>query len=94
MRKFVTWAVLAAVAVGMQSGSALAAGKNKGNRTPDEMFKRLDRNNDGKLSAEELQGRGKKADPAKAKARFAQLDKNNDGSVTLEEFKARGRKKK
>ena len=65
MRRFLTWAVLAAVAMGMGSGSAWAAGK-KGNRTPDEMFKRLDRNNDGKLTAEEMQGK-KQGDPAKAK---------------------------
>lgn len=62
-------------------------------KSPEEMFKKLDTNGDGKLTVDEFVGKrtGEKAD--KAKERFAKLDKDSDGSLTLAEFEA-GHKKK
>ena len=63
---------------------ALAAQDKKG--TPEEQFKKLDANNDGKLSKEEFVGK-RKADKAdKAAETFKKKDKNGDGSLDLAEF--------
>ena len=57
---------------------------------PAEVFKKMDKNSDGKLSFEEFKG---KREEAEAKKGFERLDKDKDGSLSLEEFKARGKKK-
>lgn len=63
----------------------------EGKRNPEEIFKKLDTNNDGSISKEEfLAGPRAKQDPAKAEERFKALDKNSDGKISLEEFKAAG----
>jgi Ca2+-binding EF-hand superfamily protein len=63
-------------------------------KPPEEVFKKLDTNADGKLTLDEYVGKrtGEKAD--KAKERFAKLDKDSDGSLTLAEFEAGFKKKK
>jgi len=48
-----------------------------GQMSLDQRFKQLDRNGDGKLTPDELQGEW-----------FVRLDANKDGFVTLEEAKA------
>lgn len=45
------------------------------------LFQRFDRNDDGKLSKEEL--------PPPLQNRFEQIDQNKDGAITAEEFKER-----
>jgi Ca2+-binding EF-hand superfamily protein len=77
--------------------TAKAKGKHP---DPEVMFKRLDTNNDGKISKEEFakfteivsekakeKGKGKKASGKGADAIFARLDANGDGYLSLEEFK-------
>jgi Ca2+-binding EF-hand superfamily protein len=90
MRRIVWLASLALVTLGMTL-PVLAADKPKA--SPEDMFKRLDKNSDGKLTSDEFVGKqtGEKAD--KAKARFAKLDKDGDGSLTLDEYKAGSKKK-
>ena len=90
MRMLMT-AILFGTMLSMTVSPSMAADKPK--PTPEESFKKLDKNSDGKLSLEEFTGKrtGEKADAAK-KA-FARMDKNSDGSVDLEEFKARGKAK-
>lgn len=47
------------------------------------LFDRLDKNHDGKLSADEIP-----SEPAQAKLFFTMMDKNQDGELTMDEVKA------
>ncbi len=67
------------------TASVMAADKPK--RDPEAIFKKLDKNSDGKVSKEEFSAVVK--DAAKADKAFAKKDKNGDGFLTLEEFKAK-----
>jgi Ca2+-binding EF-hand superfamily protein len=75
-----------------------AAKKKKGKKgNPAELFKKLDSNNDSKLSKEEFSKFGK--EPTKTKRTdklFGKLDANNDGSLSADELKkiSEQRKKK
>ncbi|MDP1588111.1 MAG: EF-hand domain-containing protein [Prosthecobacter sp.] len=70
------------------------AGKDKPKLSPEEMFKRVDKDGNGSVSKEEyMAGPGKK-DAAKGAERFGKLDKNADGSLSKEEFAAGATKKK
>jgi len=87
--------VVSAAAVLFVLGMSVAWAADKAERSPEDLFKRMDTNSDSKLTLEEFTGKraGDKAD--KMKAMFAKIDKNGDGSVSLEEFKAtRGKKAK
>ncbi len=71
-------------------GAGGSGGAGQGKRpTPEEIFKKLDTNNDGVLSLDEFKA-SKRAqqDPAKAEANFKAMDKNGDGVLSLEEFKS------
>ncbi len=97
-----------ALAVGL---SASAYAKDKApQKTPEEVFKDLDANGDGKVTLEEFQAPVKKKlegqDDKKIKAalkksqkRFEQIDADKDGNLSLDELKnappeAKAKKKK
>ena len=93
MKKFLMGTLIAAFAAGLLAGpSAMAADKKK--KDPEAVFKKLDKDNDGKLSFDEFKGKrtGKKAEAAEK--RFKKADKDSDKSLNLEEFKASRTKKK
>src|ERR1043166_6284046 len=73
---------------GDHGGKGGKGGGGKG-ANPEEAFKRLDKDSDGKVTLQELKDSpmGQK-NPDKVEARFKKLDADGDGKVTLEEFKA------
>lgn len=87
--------VLTLVGLGVFTNSAtFAADKAEKKRPePDVLFKRLDTNNDEKLSKDEV-----KASKGKLSERvdevFKRLDKDNDGFISKAEFKAIAMRKK
>lgn len=66
----------------------MAADKPK--KGPEEAFKKMDTNSDGKVSKDEFKAKAK--DAAKADAAFAKKDKNSDGFLSLEEFTPKPKK--
>jgi len=77
-------------AAGRKLGERMRAARERGGMDPAKMaermterFKAMDKNNDGKLSADEFEGR---------KGMFDSLDANKDGFVDQEEMKAIGAK--
>lgn len=57
--------------------------------SPEERFKRMDKDGDGKLSFDEFKGRATKEETIKEREKvFAEMDANKDKGVTLEEMKA------
>jgi hypothetical protein len=50
------------------------------------IFKRIDKNGDGKLSPDEFLAGSKITDPKKATLAFHRFDRDADGAITLEEF--------
>jgi Ca2+-binding EF-hand superfamily protein len=95
--RYVWAAVLACsmLVMGGNSAEAAAEASKKPKPTPEEAFKKRDKNSDGALCTEEFVGKraGDKAD--KAKKIFAKKDKDASGSLSLEEFtaKVKGKKK-
>lgn len=86
----VSW--LAGVALVVSAAPVFAA---KGDKpTPEEHFKKLDKNADGKLSLDEFKGKktGEKAEAAEEM--FKAKDKDSDGFLTLDEFSAKTKKNK
>jgi len=55
----------------------------------EDQFKKLDKNNDGKVDIDEFMGRATADETKKRReTQFAEMDKNSDKAVTLEEMKA------
>jgi hypothetical protein len=74
---------------------ASADDKPKPKQTPEERFKRLDKNTDMKLSWDEFKGKQTDEEKLKtAKATFEKKDANKDMFLSLEEFKAPNKKPK
>jgi Ca2+-binding EF-hand superfamily protein len=85
--KFLSLLIAVALVVGLCGVPVLAA-----EETPEDVYKKLDANSDGKVSLEEYTAgkEGKKKE--NAEKQFKKLDANSDGALSLEEFKA-GQKK-
>lgn len=73
--------MVATAAIVLMTGEALAK------KTPEEVFKSLDKNKDGKLTMSEMVGNKEGEAKTKAENAFKKADKNHDGTVTLDEFK-------
>lgn len=69
---------------GQPAGQPRATDRPQGANQFEAFFKRLDKNNDGKISREEA--------PARMKERFDQLDANDDGAVSMDEFRKAGQR--
>jgi Ca2+-binding EF-hand superfamily protein len=96
MKRFVILSMIGMVALAWNLAVAPApasAAEGKKKKTDLEaLFKKLDTNNDGKLSKEEFAkiaelGKKKGAKSKRIDQLFQKLDTNNDGSLSLEEFK-------
>ena len=82
------------VACGLAVPALAADDKPKEKPSPEQQFKRMDKNADGKLSVDEFKGKRQGDKATKAEETFKKKDKDNDGSLTLEEFKGKGKKAK
>ena len=89
MSRFLSISIVVALTMINFSVSTHAQEK-KDKRDPAAMFKRLDADSDGKLTAEEfkkLGDMGGKGNAERLDQFFKRLDADKDGSLTLEEFK-------
>ena len=89
MKKLLAFALVLGLA-----SPLFAADKKADKPSPEEQFKRRDKNGDGKIDLAEFKGKAEGEKAAKAESQFKAKDKNNDGSLDLEEFKAGGKKAK
>ncbi|WP_139957849.1 EF-hand domain-containing protein [Flavicella sediminum] len=69
---------LATIAI-MTSVSSFSQ-QEKPKPSPEKIFKKFDKNEDGAITKDELEGK-------KILARFEKIDKDSNGSISLEEFK-------
>ena len=77
-----TWNYLGALAaVLLLSGSSLAFGEDKPKPEPEEVFKKLDKDGDGKVSLAEFTTYEERT--------FERMDKNGDGVITRDEMTSR-----
>ena len=95
MTKKCVWGLVIAFAFACFQGSDLLAAQANGKGTPkaEANFRKLDKNDDGKVTPEEYIGLKEGEAKAKALKTFQKLDKNRDGHLTLEEYKAASAKK-
>jgi Ca2+-binding EF-hand superfamily protein len=91
MKSFCAVAAVAFVSLTVAWGQDEKAGEEHehAKRSPEEILKKLDTNNDGKISLDEWKASPRnQKDPARAQEMFNKLDANHDGFITLEELKA------
>ena len=95
MKRLLTWVCMLGFLASL-IGQAAAEDKKpeKKKADPEAVFKKMDKDSDGKLTLEEFKAGKKGKALENAEKQHARLDKNKDGAVTLEEFKARGQAKK
>lgn len=88
MQRWMIRFAVALVATLMLAAPTLAVGKGKGHVDPEARFKKLDTNNDSKVSLDEFKAAFPADKAVNAEKRFKHMDTNGDGSLSLEEFKA------
>ena len=93
MMKLSLCALLAGVVTFGSLGMTVVAQDEK-KPTPEERFKKLDKDSDGMLTLEEYKGKAEGEKATKAEERFKKMDKDSDGKLTLDEYKAGPGKKK
>ena len=95
MTKKCVWVLVFAFTFACFLGSDLMAAqaKGKGRPTAETKFRKLDKNDDGKVTPDEYIGLKEGEAKAKAMKTFQNLDKNHDGHLTLDEYKAASTKK-
>ena len=95
MRSATIWSMVLSLVLGLAVAPCIYAAPDDGKKPdPEEVFKKRDKDGDGKLSLEEFLGKRKDEDKVKAEKVFKRKDKDSDGFLTLEEFKAKPKKKK
>ena len=82
-------AISLALALPLHAGNKKANGQTQAKPTPQQIFKKKDKDHDGFLTQNEFISKRCK-DPAKAAQRFAKKDTNGDGKLSLKEFLAKG----
>jgi hypothetical protein len=90
MKYSILFAIGLSLLLPLQADAKGGKHKQKGTATPEEVFKKKDKDGDGMLTLQEIAG--KKKDSPKAEKRFAKLDKNSDGKISREELMARKNK--
>lgn len=95
MRKFFSLFVLSALALGV-AAPAFAADKkaDKPKPSPEEAFKKLDKDSDGSVTEAEFLGKREGEKLEAGKKLFAAKDANKDGKLSLEEFTTKIKKPK
>lgn len=90
------WLVAVVACVSLSSVAPVPAqgADEKPKATPEEMFKRRDKDSDGFLSWEEFKGKLEGDKLAAADKQFKAKDTNSDMKLSLEEFKAKVKKAK
>lgn len=91
MKKLICCLTMAALVFGVSISAKAADEKKKPD--PEAQFKKLDTDNDGKLTEAEFIGKRTGDAAEKAKKAFARRDTDKNGSLSLEEFKTMPKKK-
>ena len=94
MNRLIVGAILAGLAIGVAGIAAVDVAakdkdgaKGKKGATAEAVFKRMDKDSSGDLSADEFKGKREGEKAEKAAKRFKKLDTDGNGSLSLEEFK-------
>jgi hypothetical protein len=87
------WLLVAVVASVLTAGTAWAQEQKKSEKpraTPEERFKKLDKDGDGFVTLDEFLAQAAKKPELKEKLEkaFKAMDKDSDGKLTLDEYKA------
>lgn len=89
MKKLLAGLTALSLYAGVCALPSFAAADDKPKTTPEERFKKLDKNSDGKLSWDEFKGKQTDEEKLKtAKATFEKKDTDKDMHLSLEEYKA------
>ena len=92
MKYSILFAISLALALPLYAGHKKGAAA-KAKPTPEQVFNKKDKNQDGFLSEQEFVGKSKHAakHAAKKAKRFAKKDKNHDGKLSQQEFVGKGK---